>query len=352
MNEQERRQYLEEYHQAKEKGPSFYPEVVVKDAIVALLVFLAQLLKYFPGRLEVIGVFVIPTLMIALLLFLPFIDRSAKRHALSRPIITGGTALVVVAVGLLSVQAVRETPPPADTTLGDPTATLYVSNCAGCHGPSISVPPSTNLHAVIAQGKHEGMPAWSADLTSDEIDALAGFIVSPDGSRLFTENCGECHQASELVASDPLELRAALQHGVDYAPHAGLPIPQWTEALSAEERTALLNFLVATDGQRLFAVNCAACHGRSVSFSGDESTLRQIIQQGGLHLEMPPWRERLTSDELDTLANYVVDPSSAPEGQELFSRFCTECHGDRVPVVADPAQARQVIARGGAQATN
>jgi len=386
MNEQERRQYLEEYHQAKEKGPSFYPEVVVKDAIVALLVFLAlvalayilgapleeranpadtsytprpewyflflfQLLKYFPGRLEVIGVFVIPTLMIALLLFLPFIDRSAKRHALSRPIITGGTALVVVAVGLLSVQAVRETPPPADTTLGDPTATLYVSNCAGCHGPSISVPPSTNLHAVIAQGKHEGMPAWSADLTSDEIDALAGFIVSPDGSRLFTENCGECHQASELVASDPLELRAALQKGADYAPHAGLPIPQWTEALSAEERTALLNFLVAPDGQRLFAVNCAACHGRSVSFSGDESTLRQIIQQGGLHLEMPPWRERLTSDELDTLANYVVDPSSAPEGQELFSRFCTECHGDRVPVVADPAQARQVIASGGGHET-
>src|SRR3972149_3886123 len=225
MNEQERRQYLEEYHQAKEMGPSFYPEVGVKDPLVALLVFLAlvalayilgapleeranpadtsytprpewyflflfQLLKYFPGRLEVIGVFVTPPRMIALLLFLPFIDRSAKRHALSRPIITGGTALVVVAVGLLSVQAGRDTPPPADTTLGDPTATLYVSNCAGCPGPSISVPPSTNLHAVIAQGKHEGMPAWSADLTSDEIDALAGFILSPGGGRLFTGNWG------------------------------------------------------------------------------------------------------------------------------------------------------------------
>lgn len=386
MNEQDKREYMEAYHQAKEKGPSFFPDVVVKDAVIALLIFLVlvalafflgaplearanpadtsytprpewyflflfQLLKYFPGKLEVIGVIVIPTIMLALLLFLPFIDRSAKRHATSRPIISAGVTLVVVAVGWLTAQAVRETPPPADTSIGDPTAALYVSNCAGCHGPSISVPASTNLHAVIAQGKHEGMPAWSADLTSDEIDALAGFILSPDGSRLFTENCSQCHQASELVATDPLELRTALQQGPDYPAHAGLDIPSWTEALSAEERTALLNFLVAPDGQRLFTINCAACHGRSVPFSGDEATLRQIIQQGGLHLEMPPWRERLTSSELDTLANYVVDPSGTPEGQQLFSNYCSECHGQRIPAESDVETARQAIASGGGHET-
>ncbi|HLC05084.1 MAG TPA: c-type cytochrome [Anaerolineales bacterium] len=386
MNEKEKQEYLESYHQAKQKGPSFFPDVVAKDAVVALLLFLAlaalayflgaplearanpadtsytprpewyflflfQLLKYFPGKLEVIGVIIIPTIGIGLLFFLPFLDRSSKRHARSRPIITGGTALVVVAVSLLTVQAVREAPPPADTSLGDPTAALYVKNCAGCHGPSISVPASTNLHAVIAQGKHEGMPAWSADLTSDEIDALAGFIASPDGSRLFTQNCGECHQASELVASDPLELRSALQQGIAYAPHVDLGIPEWTESLSAEERTALLNFLVAPDGQRLFAVNCALCHGRSVSFSGEETALRQIIQRGGLHLEMPPWREMLSPSELDTLASYVVEPSSAPGGQQLFSTFCTECHGDRVPAVAGIDKARQAIAGGGGHET-
>ncbi len=386
MNEQEKKEYLEAYHKAKEAGPSFFPDVVVKDAVVALLVFLAlaalayfigaplearanpadtsytprpewyflflfQLLKYFPGKLEVIGVIVIPTVVLGLLFFLPFIDRTAKRHPIGRPIVTAGVTLVVLAVGLLTLQAVRETPPPADTSLGDPTAALYVTNCAGCHGPSISVPPSTNLHAVIAQGKHEGMPAWNADLTSDEIDALAGFILSPDGSRLFTENCAECHQTSELVASDPLELRSALQQGPDYPPHAGLEVPAWTQTLSPEERTALLNFLVAPDGQRLFAINCAACHGRSVSFSGDEATLRQIIQQGGLHLEMPPWRERLSSSELDMLASYVVDPSNTPQGQQLFSNYCTECHGQRVPAETDVETARQAIASGGGHET-
>src|SRR4030065_33783 len=124
MEEKEKQQYYEKYRKAKEKGILFYPDAIFKDAVVVFAIFLIliglayfvgapleeranpadtaytprpewyflflfQLLKYFPGRLEVIGVFVIPTLMIALLLFLPFIDRSAKRHALSRPIITG-----------------------------------------------------------------------------------------------------------------------------------------------------------------------------------------------------------------------------------------------------------------------
>jgi mono/diheme cytochrome c family protein len=386
MNEQEKRKYMEKYHEAKEAGPSFFPDVIVKDAIVALLVFLVlvalayfvgaplearanpadtsytprpewyflflfQLLKYFPGRLEVIGVIGIPTLVFALLFLLPFLDSSARRYPTSRPIVTGGAALVVLAMALLTTQAVRETPPPAATSQGDPTAALYAANCAGCHGPSISVPPSTNLHDIIAQGRHEGMPAWNADLTSDEIDALAGFILSPDGSRLFTQNCAQCHQTSELVASDPLELRSALQQGPDYPPHAGVEVPTWTQTLSPEERTALLNFLVAPDGQRLFTINCAPCHGRSVSYSGDETALRQIIQQGGMHLEMPPWRERLTSSELDTLASYVVDPSGTPQGQQLFSTYCTQCHGQRVPVETDVATARQAIASGGGHET-
>ena len=52
--------------------------------------FLFQLLKYFPGNLEVIGVVVIPTLVILLLLALPFIDRSPKRHFLRRPLASFG----------------------------------------------------------------------------------------------------------------------------------------------------------------------------------------------------------------------------------------------------------------------
>ncbi len=222
MNEQDKQEYLESYHEAKAKGSPFFPDILFKDALVSLIIlgglialayflgaplearanpadttytprpewyflFLFQLLKYFPGKLEVLGVIAIPTIVVLALLALPFIDRTKQRHFFSRPLVTGATGLVVVGVAFLTIQAVREAPPPVETSQGDPVAALYTANCAPCHGAKIDVPPGTNLHSVIAQGVHgQGMPAWSGDLSTDEIDALAGFILSPKGSQLFT----------------------------------------------------------------------------------------------------------------------------------------------------------------------
>lgn len=386
MNEQEKQVYREAYQQAKQKGVLFFPNALFKDAVVSLLVFLVlvglaavigapleahadpsdssytprpewyflflfQLLKYFPGQLEVLGVFVLPTVAIVLLIALPWLDRGGRRHFSRRPLVVGTTAFLAVGVALLTVQAMLETPPPAEVAPGDTTAALYTENCASCHGPRITVPEGVNLHQVIAQGRHEGMPAWSADLTSDEIDALAGFILSPAGSLLFVQYCGNCHQAPELVAGDPLQLKQALDLGSAFPPHQGQPIQDWQQALSPESQTALLNFLAAPDGQRLFAVNCAACHGRAVAVSGDEVQLRELISEGGLHLEMPPWRERLSDAELESLARYVVDPASEPQARPLFEQHCSACHAQRVPGAPDVAAARETIASGGSHET-
>jgi mono/diheme cytochrome c family protein len=386
MKENEQQEYLEKYRQAKEKGVPFFPDVLFKDAVVALLIFvllvalayfrgaplearadpadtsytprpewyflfLFQLLKYFPGQLEVLGVVVIPTLAILLLFGLPFLDRNSRRHFSRRPVVTGITALALLGVVGLTIQSARETPPLKEAVVGDETAALYTQNCSGCHGASIQVAAGTNLHAVIAEGKHEGMPAWSADLTSDQIDALAGFILSPGGSQLFVQNCSACHAAEELVAGDPLTLKSALEQGSDYPPHIGVELPDSRATLTSEERADLLNFLVAPDGQRLFAINCAACHGRAAAFSGDESALRTIIAEGGQHLDMPPWQEKLNEEELTTLAAFVTDPAQVPEGEDLFAENCSRCHGERVPAAADAEKARQVIASGGAHET-
>ena len=40
MNEKEKQDYLEGYQEAKKKGLPFYPDILFKDAIVSLLVFL------------------------------------------------------------------------------------------------------------------------------------------------------------------------------------------------------------------------------------------------------------------------------------------------------------------------
>jgi mono/diheme cytochrome c family protein len=386
MNEKDKQEYLEEYKQEKKKGVPFFPDILFKDAVASLVVFLAlvalayfigaplepranpadtsytprpewyfmflfQLLKYFPGNLEVVGVVVIPTLAIILLFILPLLDRSPQRHFRNRLPIMGVTLFAVVGVVALSIQSVREAPPPAEATEGDQTAALYAKNCAGCHGPTIKVAAGTNLHAVITQGKHEGMPPWSADLTSDQIDALAGFILSPGGSQLFTDNCGDCHEAAELVAGDPLELKNALEQGKNYPAHLEAEVPDWTAVLSQEERTALLNFLVAPDGQRLFATDCSPCHGQSVAFTGEEADLRTIISEGGLHLQMPQWQEKFSPTELDTLTQYVLDPSPESAGHTIFQENCTSCHGERIPAGDDFSQTRETIASGGSHQT-
>jgi mono/diheme cytochrome c family protein len=382
MNDQEKQEYLEKYKRAKNKGLPFYPDVIFKDAVISLLIFLIlvglayfigaplepradpadttytprpewyflflfQLLKYFPGRLEFLGVVLLPTVVVLLLFFLPLLDRSPKRHILGRPIILGVTIFAVLGVVTLTVQSYREAPPPEEAAQGDQVAALYAEDCAGCHGTTITVGTGINLHSVIAQGKHEGMPAWSADLSTDQIDALVGFILSPVGSTLFSDQCGSCHEVSELVAGNPLELKSALDKGSSYPPHADVEVPDWSGELSQENRIALLNFLVAPDGQRLYAINCSPCHGLALDFSGEEDELETIIRKGGLHLEMPPWQEELKESEINILARYVVDPSSITEGKELFEQYCSACHGDRIPVAEEFSQAQDIIAGGG-----
>jgi mono/diheme cytochrome c family protein len=384
VKKEEKEQYLEDYAEKKRRGVPFFPDAVFKDAVVALIVFLVvaglaifvgasleevadpsdsdytprpewyflflfQLLKYFPGDLEVVGVFVIPMIALVFLVILPWTDRSNKRHWSQRPVVTGITVALLAGAVFLTVQAITAAAPPAAASeLGDQTAKLYAQNCAGCHGSSVAVNPGDDLFLAIKGGTHEGMPAWNADLTDAEIDALVGFILAPDGHDVYLDNCAECHDLGELTGADAVELRAALDQGVDYPPHTDLGIPAWSDALSASAQAKLLNFLTAPDGQRLWTQECASCHGQSVAFDGERDELEAVIRSGGGHLEMPAFEGSLDPVIVETLARYVTDPPSAPEGAELFGRYCTSCHATRVPSAADLEGARTAIALGGA----
>ncbi len=386
MNEQEKQEYLKKYHEDKENGVPFYPNIIFKDVIVALIIFLLliglayflgaslearanpadttytprpewyflflfQLLKYFPGKFEFVGVVLIPTLAILVLFFLPFLDRNTRRHFLDRPIVTVITVLAVAGIIILTILSILEAPPPTQASQGDPVALLYSKNCAPCHSSSITVPAGTNLHNLIAQGSHAGMPAWNGDLSSDQIDELAGFILSPGGSELFNKNCSSCHKVEDLVGGNPIDLKKSINEGLNFSPHAGLEDVSWSTSLTPDEKTTLLNFLIAPDGQRLFTIYCSSCHGQSVAYSGDEALLKQTIIEGGQHITMPPWQNTLTTEQINTLAQYVVDPATVPQGQELFKQYCSTCHGERVPTASDLDQARQIIAAGGAHQT-
>jgi mono/diheme cytochrome c family protein len=386
MKEEEKKEYLDKYKKAKEKGVPFFPDIIFKDVVVSLIIliilallafylgapvearanpndtnytprpewyflFLFQLLKYFPGKLEVVGAMILPGLFIGLLLLLPFLDRSPKRHFRLRPFASLAAVGVLLGIGALTFLAANEAPPPQEAVVVDQAADLYARNCANCHGASIDIPAGIDLHQVIAGGNHQGMPAWGGDLSTDEIDMLVGFILSPNGSALFTRECAGCHKNPIQATGNPVELQRVIDEGATYPAHVGQDIPNWKETLGADEQNALLNFLAAPDGQRLFVINCSGCHGEGIAFSGTVEDLKKLIVEGGHEVKMPGWKGTLSEANLNSLADYVVAPGSNAAGNQLFGQYCASCHGDKVPVAPDKASALTMIESGGAHVT-
>lgn len=124
-------------------GETFYPSFLFKEIVVMMLIFilvavilavvfpvglgdpadptdnafvpkpewyfmsLYQLLKYFPGRLEVIATAVIPSGGIIALLLVPFIDRNPEIRPTKRPVAMGVMAMAVVSIVLLTWIGIR-----------------------------------------------------------------------------------------------------------------------------------------------------------------------------------------------------------------------------------------------------
>lgn len=178
MNEEEKKAYLEKYYKSKQKGGKFYPDIIYKDLLISFalfvvivmlaiflgvanepkadpsdsayiprpewyFLFLFEMLKFFPGKIEWLGTFVIPSAAILILFLLPFLDRSAKRHASKRKLSIAVMGLVVLAMVGLTIRAVATTPPQEEpetlaASLSESILAgqdLYAVECAECHGP-------------------------------------------------------------------------------------------------------------------------------------------------------------------------------------------------------------------------
>jgi ubiquinol-cytochrome c reductase cytochrome b subunit len=115
--------------------------------------FLFQLLKYFQGPFEVIGTFVIPTVGMLLLLFLPFLDRSERAVLWKRPIALTVTSVSVVGIVTLTILGAsspkletQETPQPTEQ-------------------PQTPTAPDTETEVV-----KEGVEVFDFQLTEEEIE--------------------------------------------------------------------------------------------------------------------------------------------------------------------------------------
>lgn len=243
------------YDELKQQGESFFPYTIFKDTVAVVVLaaalafvafhhpaaleeiadptdttynprpdwyflFLFQALKFFPGSLEALGAIILPTVVVILLILLPFIDRGPKRHPFDRPILTGlgifacGFWLMLTVVGARSPLLNPVIKKDASVVEG---RQLYENlRCAYCHningqggslGPDLSMVGARRdhdwlvAHFVNPKDVTPGSAMPRLNLLPTEVDSLSAYLATLGGHgpfsvkapALFTENCATCH---------------------------------------------------------------------------------------------------------------------------------------------------------------
>jgi menaquinol-cytochrome c reductase cytochrome b/c subunit len=243
MKDEQKKSLLEKYKIALQKGERFWPDSIYKDLLVSLAIFiilillasfvgvpgepkadpndtayiprpewyflfLFQMLKYFPGKLEWLGTAVIPGIAILVLLLLPLLDRNPKRHYSKRKIALAVMGVVVLGMIGLTVLAVVTTPPQAEAaaagTIPEQIALgqdLYSLNCAECHGDDGKLETITGVAGL--EGK-QIIPINSSDVMYTLNDTALADVISygrPDsGMTPFGKSYGGTLSPTEIEA--------------------------------------------------------------------------------------------------------------------------------------------------------
>jgi menaquinol-cytochrome c reductase cytochrome b/c subunit len=233
MKPSDKEAYLREYELLKKKGKPFFPYAVLKDSAMALVVvsvvivmalvlgaeqgpkadpttttyvprpewyffFLFELLRVIkPPELVPVAMIGIPTIAMALLLLLPFYDRSPERRPERRPIATTAGCLTIVAMAYLTyLGATAGSPTEIDMKVAPQYEAgkeiVAQSGCLACHklgengnngpGPNLTHIAQNIPRAAIIRSVQIGpgiMPSYR-DLPPEKIQQLADFLSSLD----------------------------------------------------------------------------------------------------------------------------------------------------------------------------
>ncbi len=379
MNEQEKREYDRAYKASKHQGEPFYPNAIIKDALVALFIFLLlvalsaffraelqapadptdssyiphpewyflflyEMLKFFPGDLVILGVIVLPGVVFLILFLLPWLDRRAERHPRKRPaimaLLTFAWTIVVgfTLLAFISAPPQTETAPAVvglnrqQTAIGQ---AAFVETCSGCHGefgeggPNPSQPGS-----IIPPISSKGF------LTAFTDDTLFNIVSNglPDrGMAAFsTRNGGPLDNSKiEVIVTYLRQWETDPPVVAAYVP----PTPS------------------TSNGEALFTTVCAPCHGlhgeggigptlATIDFSQrfPIDSVHQVADQTSdtVSQHVLARMRELTGAQLESVMNYTysLSPSGAPvvqapsadrgdaaNGALLFQSWCTNCHG-------------------------
>jgi ubiquinol-cytochrome c reductase cytochrome b subunit len=245
---------------------------------------LFQLLKYFPGKLEVIGALVVPGIAMTLLALLPWIDRGASRAWGHRRVILGAFVVALAAVATLTTLGAMDRPSTAATgawnleELAGATLIDTTAQCTKCH---------TAISAIAGpiEAGHIGRPA----------DWLASHVVDPE---VIAPGIRQPPVTNPRDTAAILAALARLRSG---------PAP----ALDPATRAAA----------GLIAHNCLTCHlvdgiggteGPDLSHVGSKYDAATIAKRVNNPVdvkpdaEMPPFGGTLTAAQIQTIAGWLA----------------------------------------------
>lgn len=218
--------YKKQYAQTKRTGVRFWPDIVGKDAIVALVVVVVlvtlgitraaqleapadpsdtsyvpvpewyflpfyQLLKLVPGSLEAVVSAGIPAALLVALFALPFFDRRSTRNLLHRPGALASLLFVLGSSAFLLGAAVRESEPSQAPEIGRPLtsaeragrAIYRQQGCGSCH--TIGGVGSENGPDLLSIGLRHSS-AWLHSFMEDPARFRPNTTMPPFGPPVLT----------------------------------------------------------------------------------------------------------------------------------------------------------------------
>jgi ubiquinol-cytochrome c reductase cytochrome b subunit len=246
---------------------------------------LFQLLKYFPGRWEVVGAIVLPTLLGAVLALLPWIDRSPSRDPRRRPLVMIGVVAGCLAIVALTALGWRDRPVSASARetwslreIGG-RGIAASAGCARCHVDSGVAEPLDSVASSRGPewiGSHVSDPEMIAPglrqpptaVTEREVAAMVAYIGRlsrqpypevPPGTEVaaavYARHCVGCHVVDGEGGSDGPDLSTiGRKHGVDELkrwiadPEAVNPdaeMPSFARRLTPDQLEAIAAYLAA-----------------------------------------------------------------------------------------------------------
>ncbi|MEQ1532749.1 MAG: hypothetical protein HOO97_06795 [Sideroxydans sp.] len=236
---------------------------------------------------------------------------------------------------VVALNPVSTTPTTPTTTLDG--ATIYATNCSGCHNP-LATSTKKGLTwarftaAVTTNVAATGMTS-AANLSIAEIQAIISVMpaLPVDGPSLYETKCSSCHGvlASSFKGGATV---TRINTGI-----TNNPTQMGALGLSANDITLIANALatiappVTLDGPGLYAANCSNCHGTLASSAKGGATVTRI--NTGITNNPGPmgsFATSLTAAQIQLIATSlaaVAPPAVALDGPGLYAANCAGCHG-------------------------